>query len=391
MDKHILIFRLLTSKEIANQPHCCSCVNFVSLWLSNSLNMSTQAVIVCRDFLSELQKSIGNHTAESIFILTDENTYTLCLPLLKQNNTLANSPVFSIRAGDSHKNIEALASVWQFLSDNGATRKSLVITLGGGMVTDLGGFAASTFKRGVRYINIPTTLLGAVDAAVGGKTGINFNGLKNEVGVINPADTVLIETSFFASLDHQNLVSGYAEILKHALIDSDSEWEKVSAFNLQQFDLDNLRPIVESSIAIKEKIVALDPYEKNIRKALNFGHTVGHAFESISYEKKQAVLHGYAVAWGMICELYLSHKLLGFPKAILLQAVRIIKESYGSFVISCNDYERLYELMTHDKKNDNKEINFTLLGGIGDIRTNQNTSQKEIFEALDFYCDSVGL
>jgi 3-dehydroquinate synthase len=353
--------------------------------------MPKQQVIICHNFIADLENAIGNQPENSIYILTDSHTQKLCLPLLSESKKCANARVCNIQPGDSHKNVETLASVWQFLCDNEATRKSLLINLGGGMVTDLGGFAASTFKRGMRYINIPTTLLGAVDAAVGGKTGINFNGLKNEVGVINPAETVLIETSFFETLDHENLVSGMAEILKHALIYSREEWEKVSAFDLDKFDLTQFKPILASSIEVKERIVEEDPREQGIRKALNFGHTVGHAFESISYEKGTPALHGYAVAWGMICELYLSHKLLGFPKDILIQAVSLIKENYGALSISCKDYDRLFELMTHDKKNDSKEINFTLLANIGGIRINQNASQKLIFESLDFYCDSVGL
>lgn len=353
--------------------------------------MSKQQVIISDNFLPELSKLIENQSAESIFILTDENTNKLCLPKIKTHEKVAKAHVLIIGAGDSHKHLETLANVWTFLSQNGATRKSMIINLGGGMVTDLGGFAASTFKRGMKYINIPTTLLGAVDAAVGGKTGINFNGLKNEIGVINPANAVLIDTSFFQTLDHQNLVSGYAEILKHALIYSQEEWNKVCAYDIEKFDLGELKSILADSIAVKERIVEQDPYEQNLRKALNFGHTVGHAFESISYEKNRPVLHGYAVAWGMICELYLSHKLLGFPKDTLLQAVSLIKTVYGPFSITCDDYDRLFELMTHDKKNDTKEINFTLLGNIGDIRTNQHATQKVIFECLDFYRDSVGL
>lgn len=366
---------------------------FIISYLCTSifLTMAKQQVIICNDFISELATAVGNQSPESIFVLTDTNTKELCLPRLLAHDKFAQAKLITIGAGDSHKHLETLASVWQFLSENGATRKSLLINLGGGMITDLGGFAASTFKRGMRYINVATTLLGAVDAAVGGKTGINFNGLKNEIGVINPAEYVLIDTNFFETLDHQNLISGMAEILKHALIYKQSEWEKVLAYDMEKFDLAELKPILADSIAVKERIVEEDPTEQNIRKALNFGHTVGHAFESISYEKGTPVLHGYAVAWGMICELYLSHKLLGFPKESLVQAVQLFKQTYGSFFISCKDYDRLFELMTHDKKNDTKEINFTLLGGIGDIRTNQHASQKMIFESLDFYCDSVGL
>lgn len=351
-----------------------------------------QKIIICNDFDKELQDAIQNHPAESLFLLTDTNTQELCLPRLQQNKTLKNRPVCVIGAGDDFKHIDTVVKVWNFLCDNGATRKSTLINLGGGMVTDLGGFTASTFKRGMNYINIPTTLLGAVDAAVGGKTGINFNGLKNEVGVINPSGSVLINTEFFKTLDYVNKVSGMAEILKHALIDSKKEWDKVLRFDIDKFDLTELKEVLSSSIKVKERIVAEDPYEKNIRKALNFGHTFGHALESLSHERKTPALHGYAVAWGMICELYLSHKLLGFPKDTLSQAVNLIKETYGALAVTCKDYDHLFELMKHDKKNDTvEEINFTLLDKIGGIKTNQHTSKKQIFEALDFYCDSVGL
>jgi 3-dehydroquinate synthase len=347
--------------------------------------MSLQQVVICQNFTADLIKAIGSQSEKDIFILFDENTKKYCSPLIFQQDILAKAKIHTIPAGDENKTVETIVSVWQFLSENGATRKSLLINIGGGMLTDLGGFAASTFKRGMRYINIPTTLLGAVDAAVGGKTGINFNGLKNEIGVINPAETVLIETAFFASLDHKNLLSGMAEMIKHALISSTENWKEIIRFDMDKFDLEELKPILAKSISIKERIVEQDPTEQNIRKALNFGHTVGHAFESLSHERNEGVLHGYAVAWGMICELYLSHKLLGFPKDTLLQAVSIIKNAYGSFFISCKEYEHLFELMTHDKKNDSKEINFTLLAGIGDIHINQHADKKLIFEALDFY------
>lgn len=353
--------------------------------------MSKQKVIICDDFHAELSAILENIASENIFIITDENTKEYCLPALLEIPKLSKSKIITIKSGDSHKNIQTLTEVWQFLVDNGATRKSMIINLGGGMVTDLGGFAASTFKRGARYINIPTTILGAVDAAVGGKTGINFNGLKNEIGIINPAEVVLIDTSFFKSLNRENLLSGMAEILKHALIYSTQEWDKVKGFDIDQFDFIQLKDVLRDSIGVKEKIVEQDPNEQGIRKSLNFGHTVGHAFETFSYETKQPALHGYAVAWGMICELYLSHKIFNFPKDILLQAVALIKEAYGSFFISCKDYDRLFDLMTHDKKNDSKEINFTLLASIGDIKINQHVSQKDIFEALDFYRDSVGI
>ena len=252
------------------------------------------------------------------------------------------------------------------------------------MVTDLGGFAASTFKRGINYINIPTTLLSMVDASVGGKTGINFRGLKNEIGVFNNASTVILDTQFLKTLDAENICSGYAEMLKHGLISDEKMWAELMNFELEQPDLKQLSRMVADSVAVKERIVTEDPTEKGIRKALNLGHTVGHAFESFAL-KRQPVLHGYAVAWGLICELYLSCIKTGFPTDKMHQTVRFIKEHYGMMTIVCDDYPTLLELMTHDKKNVAGTINFTLLGGIGDIRINQTATKEEIYEALDFY------
>ena len=252
------------------------------------------------------------------------------------------------------------------------------------MVTDLGGFAASTFKRGINYINIPTTLLAMVDASVGGKTGINFNGLKNEIGVFNNANTVILDTQFLKTLDAENIRSGYAEMLKHGLISEDKMWAELLNYDLENPDLQKLSQMVADSVAVKERIVTEDPTEHGIRKALNLGHTVGHAFESLALQR-EPVLHGYAVAWGLICELYLSCIKTGFPTDKMHQTVRFIQEHYGKMTITCDDYPTLLELMTHDKKNVAGVINFTLLGEIGDIRINQTATIEDIYEALDFY------
>lgn len=352
--------------------------------------MKNQSVYI-GELLPQLQKEIENYRIDSIFILTDSNTRTLCLKRLDSMNFLPEN-IIEIKAGDDNKNLEALASVWEHLSLNGATRKSLLLNLGGGMVTDLGGFAASTFKRGMEYINIPTTLLGAIDAAVGGKTGINFNGLKNEIGVINPSQSVLIDVRFFQTLDHENFLSGYAEMIKHGLISNSTVWEHIKGFDLNDIDYNSLPNLLQESIDVKQEIVKIDPTEKGIRKALNFGHTIGHAFESYALKIGTPKLHGYAVAWGMISELYLSYKKCGFDKDILRDAIMLIKENYGALEISCKEYELLYDLMTHDKKNEGDgRILFTLLGGVGDIRINTDVTKKEIFESLDFYRDSVGL
>lgn len=259
------------------------------------------------------------------------------------------------------------------------------------MVTDLGGFAAATFKRGIAYINIPTTLLAMVDASVGGKTGINFNGLKNEIGAFAPAVSVLLETEFLRSLDAHNFFSGYAEMLKHGLISTSQHLDELLAFDTDQPDYTQLKELVGQSVQVKEDIVEQDPKEHGIRKALNLGHTIGHAFESLALAESRPVLHGYAVAWGLVCELYLSHLKTGFPKERLRQVVQFVRQNYGAFTFTCQHYDRLYELMQHDKKNTAGVINFTLLKDVGDICLNQTADKDTIFETLDFYRECMGL
>lgn len=341
--------------------------------------------IFSKDIELDLTKCIEEIAADKIFILTDDNTKQLCLPKINSIVENVKASVISIPFGDENKNLTSLSLVWEYLSRNNASRKSLLINIGGGMVSDLGGFAASTFKRGIRYINVPTTLLSVVDAATGGKTGINFCGLKNEIGVINPAEFVLINVDFFHTLDNENLLSGFAEMLKHSLISMQKNWENIIRFDLESFEMNELQSLLKDSLLVKEEFVTQDPKEENIRKALNFGHTFGHAFESLSYEQQKPALHGFAVAWGMLCELYLSHIKLNFPKEILLIYRQILKEYYGFYTINCKDYERIFELMTHDKKNESSNINFTLLSNIGEIKINQTATKEEIFEILDFY------
>ena len=352
--------------------------------------MSKQKVIICPNIQENLAQTACECSHDKVFILTDQNTRDCCLPVIEHIPGLKEAGILCIEAGDAHKTLETLASVWTSLGNQGATRHSLMINLGGGMVTDLGGFAASTFKRGIPYINIPTTLLAMVDASVGGKTGINFNGLKNEIGVFSPATHVLIDTRFLQSLDHPNILSGYAEMLKHGLISTTSHWAELLNFDMNQIDYGKLQELVALSVQIKEDIVEQDPFEKGIRKALNLGHTVGHAFESLALAHQHPVLHGYAVAWGIVCELYFSHIKVGFPKEKLRQTIRFIKENYGVFAFDCKQYDTLYEFMTHDKKNTSGIINFTLLGEIGDIRINQSANKEEIFEMLDFYRETMG-
>lgn len=344
-----------------------------------------QKVVISGNLERDLVNAISECEHDRIFVLTDETTQQLCWPKIKNFKALKNSTPIIIKATDTHKNLDTLSQVWQALSNGGATRHSLMINLGGGMVTDLGGFAASTFKRGIDFINIPTTLLAMVDASVGGKTGINFGGLKNEIGVFSDSRFVIINTQFLDTLDHDNICSGYAEMLKHGLISDERTWAELVTFDLDTPDLSQLQRMVAESIKVKERIVEADPHEHGIRKALNLGHTMGHAFESFAMRRGTPILHGYAVAYGLISELYMSARKTAFPTDRMHQTVRFIRENYGTFNITCDDYPTLIELMRHDKKNTSGIINFTLLGNVGDIRINQTATEEEIKEALDFF------
>ena len=344
-----------------------------------------QDVIIADNLERCLAEAVGKVEHDRLFVLTDTTTKQLCWPVVQDYAIMKDAIMITIQPTDEAKTLETLATVWTSLQKGGATRHSLMINLGGGMVTDLGGFAASTFKRGMAYINIPTTLLSQVDASVGGKTGINFGGLKNEIGVFNCANSVILSSTFLRTLDTENMLSGYAEMLKHGLLSSKENWAELLTFDITTPDYATLQNLVAKSVAIKEQIVKEDPTEKGIRKALNLGHTAGHAIESLALKEGRTILHGYAVAWGLLMELYLSARKCGFPAKEMHQMEAYIKEHYGKFLYECKHYETLYNFMSHDKKNQGGNINFTLLGGIGDIRINQTASQDEIEEMLDYY------
>ena len=346
--------------------------------------MEKQKVIISENLEQALAEAMSECKADRVFVLLDKTTEQLCWPIVKSFDCLKESQTIVIEAGDTNKSLQAVSHVWSELQQMGATRHSLLVNLGGGMVTDLGGFAASTFKRGIHLINIPTTLLSMVDASVGGKTGFNFGGLKNEIGVFRNASSVILDTVFLKTMDRENILSGYAEMLKHGLINTETMLSELLTFDIEQPNLTVLKRMVAESVQVKQRVVLEDPTEQGIRKALNLGHTVGHAFESLALQRKP-VLHGYAVAWGLVCELYLSVVKTGFPTSCMRQVVRFIFEHYGRMPITCDDYPTLLELMTHDKKNTAGHINFTLLGGVGDIRINQTATKEEIEEALDFY------
>ena len=346
--------------------------------------MSPQKVIIADSLEQTLTQAIGECEHDRTFLLADETTQKACVPLIADFDCLKGAQTIIIGATDTHKTLESLAHVWEELGKGGATRHTLLINIGGGMVTDLGGFAASTFKRGINYINIPTTLLSMVDASVGGKTGINFRGLKNEIGVFNNAASVILDTQFLRTLDQENILSGYAEMLKHALISDEKMWTEHILYSPLTSHLSPLTSMIAQSVAVKQRIVTEDPTEQGLRKALNLGHTAGHAFESLALERTP-ILHGYAVAYGLVVELYLSCVKTGFPTDKMRQTVQFIKEHYGKMTVTCDDYPHLLELMHHDKKNVGTTINFTLLADVGNLCINQTATEEEIREALDFY------
>lgn len=353
--------------------------------------MEHQQIIFSNNVSNAIDNILSNLSFNKLFVLTDENTATHVLPLLMDNKHIAEAQHISIKAGDLNKNIESTAHVWQQLGEKGATRKSLMINLGGGVVTDLGGFAASTFKRGISFINIPTTLLSAVDAAVGGKTGINFCGLKNEIGVFNEASAVIISTLFLKTLSGDEIKSGFAEMLKHGLLKGEETYRRLLNYDFENSDDEHLLALLKESVEVKAEVVKADPHEKGIRRALNLGHTAGHAFESLAMQRLSPIPHGYAVAWGLIVELTLSNMLKGFPSSVIQEIASFIYENYGAFHISCNDYNTILELMRHDKKSEHGEFNFSLLENIGQVTVNCEVSADDVKNALDIYQDLMHL
>ena len=322
----------------------------------------------------------------NLFIIVDSKTNELCLPqLLSYLETELTIEIIEFDAGEVHKNIETCIQIWNVLTELGADRKTLIINLGGGVVTDLGGFVASTFKRGVDFINIPTTLLAMVDASVGGKNGVDLGNLKNQIGVINVPKMVLIDTKYLETLPKNEMRSGLAEMLKHGLIYDKNEWEKF--LDLKSIDFADFDDFIYRSVSIKNEIVIQDPTEKNIRKALNFGHTLGHAVESyfLESENKTTLLHGEAIAAGMILESFISKEKNLITIDEFYQIKNTIKSIFEDIVFEENDLKPIIELLIHDKKNEYGSVQFALLDGIGKIKINQEVENQLIDKAFEDY------
>ncbi|WP_242204655.1 3-dehydroquinate synthase [Aestuariivivens insulae] len=321
-----------------------------------------------------------------IFILVDEHTHTHCLPYFLSNLTTDLAiEIIEIEAGEVHKTIDTCTGVWNSLSDLDADRKSLMINVGGGVVTDLGGFVACTFKRGIKYINIPTTLLSMVDASVGGKTGVDLGHLKNQIGVISSPDIIIIDSKYLDTLPQNQMRSGLAEMLKHGLISNREYWDKFN--DLSNLKLEDLDGLIYESVLIKKHVVDQDPFEQNLRKTLNYGHTIGHAIESyfLSNPERTDLLHGEAIAIGMVMASYISTQLTGFPKDDTNHIKSLFKAFYGHVNIDEEEYATIIDLLKYDKKNVHGNINFVLLEAIGKPKIDCLVPDNIIIDAFKFY------
>ncbi|WP_369994889.1 3-dehydroquinate synthase [Winogradskyella sp.] len=336
---------------------------------------------------SELNTYIKSSKPSIIFILVDTNTHEYCLPqfLSQLESEDITVEVMEMPEGEDHKTIDICTGVWEALSEYEADRKSLLINLGGGVVTDLGGFVASTYMRGIDYINVPTTLLAMVDASVGGKTGVDLGVLKNQIGVINEGSMVLVDTSYLETLPPNHMVSGYAEMLKHGLIYDKKYWK--SLVNFENMDISELDSLIYDSVVIKNTIVSQDIKEQGLRKTLNFGHTLGHAIESyfLGNADKTPLLHGEAIAIGMLLEAYLSTKVCNLPLEEFDEIKAGILKTFSKVEISANDQEIIIKLLKHDKKNSHGKIKFVLLEAIGKPKIDCIVNNDLILEAFKEY------
>ncbi|MDG1528309.1 MAG: 3-dehydroquinate synthase [Polaribacter sp.] len=348
-----------------------------------SIKAATYFVHFQENGYAALNNLIANNNYSSIFILMDENTHQNCygkfIPKL-----VANCPIelIEIESGEINKNLETCTGVWNVLTELNADRKSLLITLGGGVITDLGGFVASTFKRGIDFVNIPTTLLSMVDASVGGKTGVDLGVLKNQIGLFANPEIVIVDTAYLETVTPREIRSGTAEIIKYGLTYDVSLYEKIK--NSENLDITEL---IHRSIAIKNEVVIEDPKEQGLRKILNFGHTIGHAVESYFLEanEKESLTHGEAIAIGMVAECFVSSKLLGFPKKTLEEIKQLIVTIYGKTQIVKEDFNAILTYLKHDKKNVSGRVNFVLLKGLEQTQLDCKVTTELIIESLEYY------
>lgn len=337
------------------------------------------------DELKDLKDFLDNSEYSKVFFLTDLNTSEHCMPLIGELlPSLQNYDIIEVDPGEENKNIDYCIGVWQMLLDFGADRNSLLINLGGGVITDMGGFAASTFKRGIDFVQIPTTLLSQVDASVGGKTGIDLGNIKNIIGTFTQPKAVFISSRFLKTLDDRQVISGFAEIVKHGIIADKDYFNKLKEVDPLKID----EEIIYHSVEIKNFVVTTDPFEKSIRKTLNFGHTIGHAVETYSLKNdKRALLHGEAIAVGMICEAFLASRHNGLSAEELDEITGYVRSVFPDYNLKADSYGDILEYMQNDKKNINGQIGFALPAEIGKCDFNIYLTNEQIIEGLNYYAE----
>ena len=339
------------------------------------------------DLYLSIAEKISSDKFSSIFILVDENTDEFCLEIFIKKSGIKLFNKIIIASGEDNKNIDTCVSIWDQLNSYKADRKSLLINLGGGVLTDIGGFAASTYLRGISFINIPTTLLGMVDAAHGGKTGIDFKLLKNQIGVFKEPIEVLLDNEYLKTLSKEEFINGYAEVVKHSLLTNKPDLTFNSLVKLDLFKDSDY--IINSYSKVKNEIVKSDKYESNIRKVLNLGHTIGHAVESYSHisDKIVDLKHGQAIVIGIITELYISHRKFNFPLKDVISVKNHLNKYFNSIPLQENDIINIYDLMVYDKKNEGSKINFVLLKEIGKPVIDQIVDKQLFKESFEFYIE----
>lgn len=345
-------------------------------------NLKDYSVYTGTDVFDMLLEQLIEQSYSQVFVLVDEQTEKHCLPILRK--TLFDIKVVKINSGENHKTLPTLQYIWDTLIEHEADRKAVLINLGGGVIGDIGGFAAATYKRGIDFINIPTTLLAMVDSSVGGKTGIDYQNLKNVIGTIQPPAAVFINPLFLDTLPQPELLNGFAEIIKHGLIADDRYWEKT--FNTSTLTPETLANLIHGSVKIKSSIVKKDPFERDLRKALNFGHTIGHAIESYSLvHDKKPLKHGESVAIGMVCEAFLSKEIIGLSGRDLRVISEFVLLHFPKYSLRNIFSKELISYMRQDKKNSHDTINFTLLKRIGKASINHTCTDAQIALALNYY------
>jgi len=348
-----------------------------------TIQAATYPVHFQEESYTELSKLITKNNYSTIFILVDENTFECCYPkFIPQLKTDKRIEVIEIESGEINKNLETCIGVWNAITKLGGDRKSLLITLGGGVITDLGGFVASCFKRGIDFVNIPTTLLSMVDASVGGKTGVDLGVLKNQIGLFANPEMVIVDDIYLTTVEEREIKSGIAEIIKYGVTYDIKLFNEVNVNKTN-----NISDLIFRSVEIKNEVVLEDPKEQNLRKILNFGHTLGHAIESFYLESKDKanLTHGEAIAIGMVCESYMSHNLLGFPLEKVNEIKDVVVSIYNKVDLLKEDFNSIIDLLKHDKKNVNGQVNFVLLNDYEDYKIDCKVPEELIIESMEFY------